>query len=88
MPCEQIAISTRDGGCPTRVFTPGADRSCPAIIFYMDAGGIRPAVLGMAERLSQGGYVVLLPDLFYRYAPTVRSIPSCSRAMLERSSDR
>jgi len=33
----------------------------------MDAGGIRPAMLGMAERLSDAGYVVLLPDLFYRY---------------------
>ena len=33
----------------------------------MDAGGIRPAVLGMAERLAQAGYLVLLPDLFYRH---------------------
>lgn len=33
----------------------------------MDTGGIRPAALGMAERLSEAGYVVLLPDLFYRY---------------------
>ncbi|VXD07412.1 Carboxymethylenebutenolidase [Sphingomonas sp. T1] len=37
------------------------------MIFYMDAGGIRPAVFAMAKRLSDAGYVVLLPDLFYRY---------------------
>lgn len=64
---EQTTIITRDGECPAHVFTAGADRNGPAIIFYMDAGGIRPAELGMAERLSEAGYVVLLPDLFYRY---------------------
>jgi carboxymethylenebutenolidase len=63
---EQITITTPDGKCPAHVFTP-IGGSGPAVIFYMDAGGIRPAVLGMAERLSQAGYVVLLPDLFYRY---------------------
>ncbi|MEL4486176.1 dienelactone hydrolase family protein, partial [Shewanella algae] len=41
----------------------------PAIIFYMDAGSIRPATLAMAARLSEAGFVVLLPDLFYRYGP-------------------
>jgi carboxymethylenebutenolidase len=66
---EQTTIITRDGECPTHVFTVGADRNRPAIIFYMDAGGIRPAALGMAKRLSEAGYVVLLPDLFYRYGP-------------------
>jgi carboxymethylenebutenolidase len=33
----------------------------------MDAGGIRPTVLDMADRLAEAGYLVLLPDLFYRY---------------------
>lgn len=69
MPHEHTTILTRDGECRAHVFTPGVDRSCPAILFYMDAGGIRPGVLGMAERLSKAGYVVLLPDLFYRYGP-------------------
>lgn len=67
MPCEQITIVTADGKCPAHLFTPDADRYAPAIIFYMDAGGIRPAVRAMSERLSNAGYVVLLPDLFYRY---------------------
>ena len=67
MPREQTTISTRDGECPAHVFRAGAGRKDPAVIFYMDAGGIRPAALGMAERLSKAGYLVLLPDLFYRY---------------------
>jgi carboxymethylenebutenolidase len=45
------------------------------VIFYMDAGGIRPAVADMAQRLAEGGYVVLLPDLFYRYGPYGPFVP-------------
>jgi carboxymethylenebutenolidase len=67
VPYEQISITTRDGECPVHVFADGSGGSGPAVIYYMDAGGIRPAVLEMAGRLSKAGYVVLLPDLFYRY---------------------
>jgi carboxymethylenebutenolidase len=67
VPNEQITIRTRDGECTLRIATPAADGSWPAVIFYMDAGGIRPAVIEMAQRLADAGYVVLLPDLFYRY---------------------
>ncbi len=66
---EQTTIITHDGRCPAHVFSAGTDHKSPAIIFYMDAGGLRPAALGMAERLSKAGYVVLLPDPFYRYGP-------------------
>ena len=69
MPHEQVTISTRDGDCPTHVFIPAAAKPGPAVIFYMDAGGIRPAAVDMAERLASAGYVVLLPDLFYRHGP-------------------
>jgi carboxymethylenebutenolidase len=69
MPHEQVTIVTADGNCPAHLFSPDTGRHSPAIIFYMDAGGIRPAALAMAERLSNAGYVVLLPDLFYRYGP-------------------
>lgn len=70
---EKVTVTTRDGQCPVQVFSPG--RSAPAIIFYMDAGGIRPAILAMAERLSQAGYLVLLPDLFYRHGPYGPFVP-------------
>ena len=55
--------------------TPAGERRWPATIFYMDAGGIRPAVLEMAQRLADAGYVVLLPDLFYRYGPYETLVP-------------
>ena len=75
MPNEQITIRTRDGECPLHVATPAGDGPWPAVIFYMDAGGIRPVVIEMAQRLAGAGYVVLLPDLFYRYGPYGPLVP-------------
>jgi carboxymethylenebutenolidase len=41
----------------------------------MDAGGIRPAMINMAQQLADAGYLVLLPDLFYRYGPYGPFVP-------------
>jgi carboxymethylenebutenolidase len=63
---EQVSIRTRDGECPAHVFTPEGSGPWPAAIFYMDGLGIRPTLFEMGQRLADGGYVVLLPDMFYR----------------------
>ncbi len=75
MPDEQVTIRTRDGDCPSHVMSPASGGPWPGVIFYMDAGGIRPAVLDMARRLADAGYIVLLPDLFYRYGPYGPFVP-------------
>jgi carboxymethylenebutenolidase len=56
--------------------TPAGQGPWPAIIFYMDAGGIRPAEREMAQRLASAGYVVLLPDLYYRYGSYDPFVPA------------
>jgi len=75
VPNEQIKIRTHDGDCPAHVATPAGEGPWPAVILYMDAGGIRPAVIEMAQRLASAGYVVLLPDLFYRFGPYGPFVP-------------
>lgn len=75
MPIEQVTIRTRDGDCPSHVVTPASGGPWPAVVFYMDAGGIRPAMLDMAQQLAEAGYIVLLPDLFYRYGPYGPFVP-------------
>jgi carboxymethylenebutenolidase len=72
---EKITIHTRDGECHAHVMSPDDDGPWPAAIFYADAGGIRPAVVEMAQHLADAGYVVLLPDLFYRYGPYGPLVP-------------
>jgi carboxymethylenebutenolidase len=66
MSSEVIHLHTAEGDCPVHVLTPQGVGPWPAVIFYMDGFGIRPALLAMAQRLANGGYVVLLPDMFHR----------------------
>lgn len=62
-----IEITTADGVSTASLHgnLPGA----PGVILYMDAFGPRPALWGMADRLAANGYLVLVPDLFYRFGP-------------------
>jgi carboxymethylenebutenolidase len=39
------------------------------VLVFMDGIGIRPAIQELAARLAKHGYLVLLPDLFYRAGP-------------------
>jgi carboxymethylenebutenolidase len=66
MSYEQVSIRTHDGECPAYVFTTSGATRHPAVIFYMDGFGIRPTTLEMGQRLADHGYVVLVPDLYYR----------------------
>jgi carboxymethylenebutenolidase len=66
MSYEQVPIRMHEGECPSYVFTPSQAGQHPAVIFYMDGLGIRPTIFEMGQRLAEQGYVVLVPDLFYR----------------------
>lgn len=46
---------------------PDGDGPWPGVVMYPDAGGVRPALREMAQRLAGLGYVVLLPDVYYRH---------------------
>jgi len=64
---QEVSIRTTDGECPTSLFTPGEGAGpWPAAIFFMDGLGIRPVLFDMGQRLADAGFVVLLPDLYYR----------------------
>jgi carboxymethylenebutenolidase len=66
---QDIVIRTQDGTAKAGLFQPGHQPASelPGVILYMDVFGPRPALDAMAERLADEDYVVLLPDLFYRY---------------------
>src|SRR5271170_4000588 len=70
MNAEIIHVKTKDGIAPCHFFGPPQKEKRPAVIFYMDGIGIRPALCDMAERLASNGYHVLLPNLYYRSGPS------------------
>jgi carboxymethylenebutenolidase len=63
---DQIQLKTPDGVCPTHVFEPNGDGPWPGVLMYMDGIGMRPALWEIAARIATQGYVVVLPNLFYR----------------------
>jgi carboxymethylenebutenolidase len=64
----EIDIPTADGAMNTWLFRPDRPAPLPAVIMYMPASGIREELKGLARRLAAGGYLVLLPNLYYRLA--------------------
>src|SRR5262245_36171965 len=77
MSAKRVDLKTDDGVLDLHVFAPGSGRGpWPAVILYMDAFGIRPELAAMGERLASNGYVVAVPNLYYRtpfqpFAPNV-----------------
>lgn len=66
MPISQDTITTADGACRVTVATPDGDGPWPAVVMYPDAGGVRATFDEMAAQLAGYGYVVLVPDVYYR----------------------
>ena len=61
-----LEIQGPDGVVDGLLYAPEGQGPRPGVLFLTDIGGIRPATCGMARRLAGHGYVVLLPNLFYR----------------------
>lgn len=73
---EQVSIRTADGECPLHILTPAGQGPWPVVIVYMDALGIRPALIDVAKRLSKNGYLAVLPDMYYRSGPHQMPTPT------------
>ncbi len=66
---RSVDIKTADGTCPAALSIPDGEGSSPAVITFPDAGGMRDTMREMGERLSGLGYIVLVPDFYYRNGP-------------------
>jgi carboxymethylenebutenolidase len=63
----KVDVKTADGTAEAFLFTPASGNGpWPGIVYLTDIMGIRPAYHKMAQRLADQGYVVLLPNIFYR----------------------
>jgi carboxymethylenebutenolidase len=55
---------------------PAGDGPAPGVLLAMDAIGLRPQILEMAERIASWGYVVLAPNLFHRNGTIAELMPT------------
>ena len=66
MPRLDVEIPAPDGTARGTLVTPEGDGPWPGVVLFADAGGWRPTMIGIAERIAAPGYAVLVPDVFYR----------------------
>ena len=55
-----VYVTTPEGVCPTILITPDGDGPFAPVILFTDAGGVRAAMVEMAERLADMGYATVL----------------------------
>ena len=68
-----VMVPTPDGSADAALFHPAGAGSWPAVLMWPDILGLRPVFREMGRRLAAEGYVVLVPNPFYRVkrAPVV-----------------
>lgn len=70
---KDVTIKMSDGTCDAVLFAPGKAGKFPAVLMWPDIMGLRPAFRDMGRRLAGEGYVVLVPNPYYRtkHAPVI-----------------
>jgi len=80
---EEIRIPMPGGTADAVIYRPDGERPWPGVLHLTDIGGIRPAHQDLARRLAGAGYVVLMPNVFYRTSrpPVLELKPSGDEAL-------
>ena len=62
----EFTVAAADGSCVVSLHVPAGVEKHPGVVLYPDAGGARETFCAMGDRLAALGYVVLVPDVYYR----------------------
>jgi len=70
---KDVSVKTADGSADAALFYPAGKGKWPAVLMWPDILGLRPVFREMGKRLAAQGYVVLVPNPYYRMkkAPVV-----------------
>lgn len=70
---KHVQVKTPDGMADAALYYPEGKGSWPAVLIWPDVVSLRPVFREMGKRLAGEGYVVLVPNLYYRVkaAPVV-----------------
>lgn len=70
---KDVSVKTADGMADAALYYPEGKGSWPAVLMWPDVMSLRPVFREMGRRLAAEGYVVLVPNLYYRVkkAPVV-----------------
>ena len=65
---QDVTVPTINGEAEAVLFQPAAKGKYPAITLWPDLAGVRPAFREIGRKIASAGFVVLLPNSFYRSA--------------------
>jgi len=63
---KDVTVKTADGSADAALFYPTGKGKWPAVLMWPDILGLRPVFREMGKRLAAQGYVVLVPNPYYR----------------------
>ena len=63
---DNVDVRTSDGDADAILVRADGNERLPGVIVLTDIWGIRPAFVDLAKRIAEHGYLVLLPNIFYR----------------------
>ena len=63
---KDVSVKTADGSADAALFYPTGEGKWPAVLMWPDILGLRPVFREMGKRLAAQGYVVLVPNPYYR----------------------
>jgi carboxymethylenebutenolidase len=63
---KDVKVTTPDGSADAALFYPAGKGPWPAVLVWPDIMGLRPVFREIGRRLAAEGYVVLVPNPFYR----------------------
>jgi carboxymethylenebutenolidase len=66
---KDVRIKTPDGIADAAIFYPEDRGSWPGVLIWPDVVSLRPVFREIGRRLAGAGYVVLVPNLYYRVRP-------------------
>ena len=69
---RHVSIPTADGSADAILYRPDGPGMHPGVIQLTDGLGTRPEHEALSRRITAEGYVVLMPNVFYRTPPEVR----------------
>ena len=72
---KDVEVKTADGTADAALFYPAGKGTWPAVLIWTDIAGLRPVFRDMGRRLASQGYVVLVPNPFYRSIKGVVATP-------------